>query len=160
MYFVTICTKGMVCYFGEVEDGKVNLSNEGQIVKIEIMRTEEIRENVKIDSFIVMPNHFHLIIMLEETDYVETPRRGVCTEEARRWKPNCLGSIVNQLKGACTRQIHQKFNSSFAWQPRFYDHIIRTEDDLLNLREYIQLNPENWLLESNNTPSLEVLQHA
>jgi hypothetical protein len=51
-------------------------------------------------------------------------------------------------------------NSSFAWQPRFYDHIIRTEDDILNLRKYIQLNPENWLLESNNTPSLEVSQHA
>jgi REP element-mobilizing transposase RayT len=160
MYFVTICTKGMKCSFGRVLDGKVILSEAGQIVKDEILKTEKIREKIRIDSYIVMPNHVHLIIIIDKVDSVETPRRGVSTEEFKRWKPNCLGSIINQFKGACTRQIRKKLDSSFAWQPRFYDHIIRTETDLQNLREYIHLNPSNWQKNITEIPPLEVRLHA
>ena len=121
------------------------LNETGNIVLEEIHRTEEIRENVTIDSWVVMPNHVHLILLIHSEDFVETPRRGVSTEEQQSWKSGCLGAIINQLKGACTRRIRSMINPDFAWQSRFYDHVIWTEQDLDDLRQYIQRNPENNL---------------
>jgi REP element-mobilizing transposase RayT len=143
-YFVTVCTLEHRCYFGEVKAGKMVLNDLGEILKEEIELTETIRKNVIVDSWVIMPNHVHLIVVITEEDHVATPRRGVATDDDRRWKPGCLGAIINHLKGACTRRIRSNLNPTFAWQPRFYDHIIRGEHDLDNLRLYIMLNPENW----------------
>jgi len=119
------------------------LNRLGEIVKEEICKTQIIRSNVILDSWVIMPNHLHLILCITSEDHVETPRRGVSTEDNRSWKPGCLGAIGNQFKGACTRRIRNDLNPAFAWQPRFYDHIIRTERDLDNLRWYILRNPKN-----------------
>jgi putative transposase len=91
-----------------------------------------------------MPNHLHLIICITPEDHVEKSRRGVSMEDNRSWKPGVLGAIVNQFKGACTRRIRNELNPAFAWQARFYDHIISTERDLDHLRWYISRNPKNW----------------
>ncbi len=144
-YFITICTKDRQPFFGEVVNGEMIQNELEEIAEEEIQKTETIRDNVAIDSWIVMPDHVHLIIMIEDEENVETPRRGVSTEPQKHWKPGCLGSIINQFKGACTRRIRVQYNPSFAWQSRYYDHIIRTETDLDNLREYIHLNPERML---------------
>lgn len=122
----------------------MHLNQLGEIVKEEIANTEKLRKNVIVDSWVVMPNHVHLIIFIVADDNVGTPRRGVPTEDNRCWKPGCLGEIINHLKGACTRRIRANLNPAFAWQPRFYDHILRGEHDLANLRSYISYNPENW----------------
>ena len=91
-----------------------------------------------------MPNHVHLIVIITESDDVETPRRGVSTETPNHWKPGALGVIINQLKGACARRIRSEIDPGFAWQARYYDHIIRTDDDLNHLRDDIHANPANW----------------
>lgn len=142
--FVTICTPSDRCYFSNVNDGGNRLNLVGEIVNEEINKTQTIRKNVIIDSWVIMPNHVHLIIIIKPEDHLETPRRGVCTEKDTNWKPGCLGAIVNHFKGARTRRIRTNLNPSFTWQPRFYDHIIRGDRDLDNLRMYISLNPENW----------------
>ena len=63
-YFVTICTGNRVCYFGDVADGKMKLSPIGEIVNDEWYKTEQVRQNVKLDEFVVMPNHLHGIIVI------------------------------------------------------------------------------------------------
>ena len=105
-----------------------------------------------------MPNHMHLIIALTEEESVATSRLGVATEDDRCWKPGCLGAIFNHLDGACTRRIRFDLDPSFAWQPRFFDHIIRDECDLDNLHLYSKLNPENWRKDEHDL--LEVGVHA
>ncbi len=67
MYFVTICTKNFINYFGEVSNGSVMLSPIGNIVNKEWRNTEQIRNNIQLDKFIIMPNHVHGIIRIVET---------------------------------------------------------------------------------------------
>jgi len=143
-YFVTICTKNRQCFFGRVKHGKMELNPLGDIAKEEILRTEKIRSNVIVDSWVVMPNHVHLVLIITSDQNVERPRRGVSTERINHWKPGSLGVIINHIKGACTRRIRATLDPIFSWQSRFYDHIIRTDHDLEILRLYIYLNPEYW----------------
>jgi len=67
-----------------------------------------------------------------------------------RLHPHSIGSIIGQFKMVCTKRIHTMGYPDFAWQPRFYDHIIRDEQSLYNIRKYIMNNPINWENDRNN----------
>jgi hypothetical protein len=71
-YFVTICTRGRECWLGNVVDGVMDLSSAGVIVAEEWQKTESIRENVALDEWVIMPNHIHGIIVINELPSVET----------------------------------------------------------------------------------------
>lgn len=183
-YFVTICTHNKRCFFGDVVDNAMYLSELGEVVANEWSKTPSIRQNVELDQWVVMPNHIHGIIIINSPDNtVETPRWGVSntahpitapssespvrnesrisgTETRHRrvsTKPRLtsgsLGAIVNQFKSVCTKQIRSS-NAEFDWQPRFYDHIIRSDKGLKEIREYIYNNPAKWELERNNPSNL------
>ena len=163
-YFVTICTKDKKCFFGEIENEKIILNEIGEIAHNEWGETEKIRSNIKLDEFIVMPNHIHGILIIAKkiaSPNEETPRRGVSTERnlnhKLEWKPNSLGSIINQFKSICTKQS-RLINPNFAWQSRFHDHIIRDENELNQIREYIINNPLKWELDRNNPKNLKNTQ--
>ena len=115
---------------------------------------------VRLDEFVIMPNHVHGIVAINKLTItesqkigdsvtpVETPNLGVSTIAANagiktHWKPGNIGVIVNQYKRICTIQS-RKNNAGFAWQPRFHDHIVRNNDELNRIREYITNNPANW----------------
>jgi len=166
-YFVTICTKDRICYFGKIVHSQVVLSDIGMIVFEEWKETEKKRHNIKLDSWIVMPNHIHGIIIITKkyNCCVETSHRDVSTCQnvsARRdvstekLKPNTLGSIIGQFKSVCTKKIRQIGNDKFAWQSRFYDHIIRNDQSLNNIRQYIQYNPMRWDMDRNNPDGLTI----
>ena len=145
IYFITICTYGMKCFFGKIEKGEMILSQEGKIVNDEWLRTAEVRKNVILDDYQVMPNHFHGIIGLEKKvqSKLETTHRVVSTKTYRTLKADSIGSIIGQFKSICTKEI-QNFNIDFRWQDRFHDRIIRDETELNNVREYIRYNPLKW----------------
>ena len=150
-HYVTICTKNFRNWFGEIKKGKIILNDLGKIVEEEWLKTMEIRTNVDLDYYVIMPNHFHGNIIIMD---VETSRRDVLKENetgqrpvSTQLKPNSLGSIIGQFKSICTKRIHKLGFSEFQWQPRFYDHIIRNEEDLSRIREYIQNNPLKWELD-------------
>ena len=142
-YFVTICTKGNVSCFGEIMDGKMQLSQAGKIVAEEWVRTGEVRSNVVLDRWIIMPNHMHAILSLKEFEASQNDEAA----DAFMLKANSLGSIINQFKGGCTKRIRKSGMSEFSWQPNYYDHIIRNERSLRKIREYIQENPMKWELD-------------
>jgi len=163
-YFVTICTKDREPFFGEVVEGEMRLSEIGEILAEEWQKTEQIREMVSLDEWVIMPNHLHGIIVIhdpvetprhvETPRGLETPRRGVSTT-GKHWKPNTLGAIINQIKSKCTKRIRAAGHPDFAWQARFYDHIIRDEGSLHRIRQYIQDNPLKWVLDENNPSNWE-----
>ena len=92
-----------------------------------------------------MPNHIHAIIVISEMSgaSVETSRRDVSTE-THYLQSGSLGAIINQYKSVCTKQIRTAGYTNFAWQTRYYDHIIQNEKELDNIRTYILGNPIKW----------------
>ncbi|MBE2217023.1 MAG: transposase [Ignavibacteria bacterium] len=166
LYYITICTHGMKKFFGEIVKGSVTLSDAGKIVEEEWLNNVVVRENVILDEYVVMPNHFHGIIALEKIsdqscpetnsgefetgrDHLETTQlhrqscRVVSTGASKTLKPNSIGSIIGQFKSKCTKRI-AVFKSSFRWQGRFHDRVIRSEKELDNIRAYIHYNPQKW----------------
>ena len=125
---------------------------------------------IELGNFVVMPNHVHGILIIDKNDnglvdsvdsVVETPNLGVSTEKpnantnadanktnrtanaSEKWKPNTIGSIVNQYKRICTINA-RKIHAGFEWQTRFYDHIIRDSAEFERIQNYIANNPLNW----------------
>ncbi len=157
-YFVTICTKGMQGWFGEIVDGTMQLSPVGDIVADEWKKTDQIRPDVSLDTWTVMPNHLHGIVVIHETSIVETHRDASLPppNEQNKFGPqrNNLASIIRGFKSASTKRIHMAGCTEFAWQPRYYDHIIRNERSFNKIREYIANNVLQWEFDRNQPSGL------
>ena len=165
-YFVTICTKDNKHHFGKIENHKMNLSNIGNIIQEEWLKTEEVRDFVDLDGYIIMPNHFHGIIIINPVETTGSvvlgndaenknilPKEKMLTQKMTQrvisttLQPNSLGSIIGQFKSVCTKRIRTKEKENFAWQSNYYDHIIRDQKDLDRIRKYIQQNILKWELD-------------
>jgi putative transposase len=153
VYFVTICTRKKISYFGDIIDNKMMLSDLGIMVKeywIEIPTHFPI---VSIDEFVIMPDHIHGIIMIKplmngnsDDLQMDMLKLGVSTGAKSRnpfWNSNSLGLIINQFKRICTIKS-KELGLDLVWQLRFYDHIIRSKIELENTRQYIWDNVNNW----------------
>ena len=137
-YFITINTKGRVQYLGKVKDGKMILSEAGLLVQElwhEIPRHYPIAE---LDEYAVMPDHIHGIIIISKPCEIMMPK--LCVETT---KTHHLGVIINQFKRTSTVKA-KKIGLELAWQPRYYDHIIRNRLDLYCTRQYIIDNPQKY----------------
>jgi REP element-mobilizing transposase RayT len=162
-YFVTICTHQRECLFGEIIKEKMVLNSLGLIVLEEWLKTHAIRHELELDAYIIMPNHLHGIIVIK--DEPETQKksmvgthgraslRGVTPQNASlRRQSRSLGAIIAGFKSAATKRINEERNMPRipVWQSRFYEHIIRNDKDLNNIREYIVNNPMQWHVDEEN----------
>ena len=134
----------MRCYFGDIKNGEMKLNKYGNYA---FKFFEDIPNHfkcVEIDYFVIMPNHVHGIVIIN--DSVETRDRVSLQNNEKFGNPlkNSLPLIINQYKGSITRNIHNSGFPSFHWQPRFYDHIIRNDVDLHRILSYIKNNPLKW----------------
>lgn len=151
-YFITICTKNKINYFGEIMNNKMQLSEIGKIIEQYWLKIPKHFQFVELGEYSIMPNHIHGILIINNfISHVETPNLGVSTIKIKqnKWKSGCLGLIINQYKRICTINIRKKYEN-FSWQSRFYDNIIRTEKSFYYIREYIRENPINWNKDKNN----------
>ncbi|MFZ2681758.1 MAG: transposase [Patescibacteria group bacterium] len=136
-YFVTICTKNRNHYFGDIvtmPDGiaGMELGLAGDIALREIMALKTRRPNINVDTFVVMPNHVHLLIQLGKQNN------------------SALGVIIGQLKAGITRWVTDAGMTDFAWQERFHEKILRYGLGVDEVRAYIRNNPKQWLKDRNN----------
>jgi len=148
---VTVCTNARKCLFGEISDNQMTLNGWGKIVRDEWLRTESVRPNVKLDSFIIMPNHLHGIIHLA---HVGATRRVAPTgkEKPDGPKAGSLGSILGQFKSVTIKRIKAENRNTgiSVWQRNYYERVIRDESELEKIREYIVYNPQKWLTDREN----------
>jgi putative transposase len=162
-YFVTLCTHQRECLFGEIENGVMGLNACGEIVVEEWLQTAVVRPYVELDEFVVMPNHFHGILVITQdggtrqvgATGVGTWRRHVPTGQPRSFGRPVAGSlstIVGAFKSIVTKRVNKLRDTPGAplWQGRFYDVIIRNNDMLNRIREYIQNNPARWGEDTEN----------
>ncbi len=107
-------------------------------------------KNVELDAFIVMPNHVHGIIILNGNDNQTVdnaqPPTTIGQQRFQNQGKNTLSSIIGSYKSAVTKHCN-RLGFNFAWQPRFYDHIIRDDASFQNISSYIQDNPLKWSMD-------------
>jgi REP element-mobilizing transposase RayT len=154
-YFVTTCTYNRKCLLGEVINGEMVLSEFSEVVEREWLRAAEIRPNVELDEFIIMPNHIHGIIVINESNVGATCRspEGEGTSPLRKGPRSAsIGAIIAGFKSAVTRRINDLRGTPYTpvWQRNYYEHVIRNENDLDEIRGYIINNPLKWDLDSEN----------
>ena len=145
-YFITICTHNRKCLLAEIIDHELRLNNWGRVVESEWRQTAILRPHVSLDVYVVMPNHFHAIFFLSQD---RATQRVAPTEEKPATGPKSasVGAIVGQFKSQVTKRIKALWGPAIEpiWQRNYYEHIIRDEDDLNRIREYIEYNPVRWL---------------
>ena len=152
-YFVTIVTKRRNHYFGRVAGDDVRLSAVGEIAAQCWAENPQHHAGIELDEWIIMPNHVHGIIVLVET--VQCTVSTVAKNQMAAISPTTgsLSVAVRSFKSAVTKFAHNA-GHEFAWQERFWDHIIRNEAELNRIRNYIRANPSKWENDQNNDDGL------
>ena len=138
-YFVTICTKNRINYFGNIVDGQMMLNTYGQIVEHQWVWLQKQYKYVQLDEYIIMPNHLHGIVII-----VGNGRDHSLQEKT---KIKSLSELIGAFKTTSSKLIHKTGLKYFQWQKSFYDHIIRNEHSLFRIQEYIRNNPAKWALD-------------
>jgi REP element-mobilizing transposase RayT len=151
-YSLTLVTHERQCLFGTVEDEEMYLSPYGEIVHEEWLRSAEIRPQIRLDEYVIMPNHIHAIVWIEDDLAEKSARSAALPRGSRERTPASVSSLMVGFKAATTRRIRESMGNPklSVWQPRFHDHVIRSEAVLNALREYIQANPRNWNRDTEN----------
>lgn len=169
-YFVTICTKNRLHYFGEVVDGTMQLTDVGKYASQCIMKISEIHPDAEMPLFVIMPNHIHMVIILDggagmsspvgpppnvELPHCDSPTNDNPTNdnptsngkdpEMQRRANRCgrLSHIIGQFKSAVTRFAREN-QIPFSWQPRYHDRIVRNRGEMNRIALYIEQNPMKW----------------
>ena len=221
-YFVTLCTKHREHFFGDVIDGRMQLSTIGHVAERCWREIPDHCKDAQIDEYVVMPNHVHGILVIDhrlddgeigdvadvgvgdvggvddafvgtfhgtslqnrpadgEDSLRDYPRpaggenspREISSKSHRKLLPphkpfslsqtmsaispkrGSLSTIIRSCKSSVTRWCRQNGYSHFAWQPRFYEHIIRADGSIDYIRRYIVNNPRNWQRDRNNVRKL------
>ena len=172
-YFVTVCTQGRACLFGEVVDGEMRLNGFGDIVREEWFKTADIRPYVALhpDEFVVMPNHIHGLWILDgpvgatsrivgatsqtvgaTSQTVGATSRSPLPSTPRGPTAHSVGAFIAGYKSAVTKRINvlRDTPNVAVWQRNYYEHIIHNEESLNRIREYIENNPMQWALDREN----------
>lgn len=132
-YFVTICAQQRACIFGEIINGNVLLTEAGALAQRVWTELPTHYPNVKLDEFVVMPNHMHGIVTLKNP-------------------ATSLSEIVRAFKTFSARHINilRGTQGMPVWQRNYFERVIRDENELLLVREYIRNNPMQWALDEEN----------
>jgi putative transposase len=130
-YFVTICTHMRLPILGQISQGSMLLNAAGEIAHSHWQQIPAHRSKIELDVFVVMPNHVHGLLWLDE---------GMETASAS------LSSIIGAYKAGVTREIRRitQDETAIIWQKSFHDHIVRTQNSLDRIRAYVVENPQRW----------------
>ncbi len=135
-YYVTICTHKRECIFGSIVGARrgspaMKLNSYGKIIQ-KIWQSIPQHHNIILDTHQIMPNHMHGIIIINHTG-------------EPRLAPT-LGAIIGYFKSECTKEIRRTIHDPIftLWQRNYYEHIIRDNQELTHIRQYISDNPKNW----------------
>jgi putative transposase len=137
-YFITICTKNMAHHFGRVENGRMHLNKLGQFASSFLSGINENKENAQLINHVVMPNHVHAIVLLNNK---------LSDTQTNSFGPLLSGSLsalINQYKGRVTKHAKMNHLPWNGWHPLFHDHIIRNWQSFEKINNYITSNPQNW----------------
>ena len=164
IYFITICTHQKQCLFGDINNGRMSLNQIGKIVVEEWLKSAQIRKEIELDEYVIMPNHLHGIVLihndlkigdrlcLRDRNIVDdkgaslAPLQNNVVDVSRQRKPRSLSSFVAGFKSSVTKRIKifcPQPNPPI-WQRNYHESIVGEEQQLARIRQYILNNPQKW----------------
>lgn len=185
-YFVTVCTQNRACLFGEVADGQMTMNDAGRMVERWFEQLPDKFPDIECDAFVCMPNHVHLVIAIHphaDNSVGADPCVGpadprVCPEGGDGSNKGAhagaplrnavsrdvgLSAVVQWFKTMTTNEYMRGVKSrgwpAFTdrlWQRNYYEHIVRSEESLTRIREYIRDNPAKWSLDRENPANVRL----
>ena len=133
------------CLLGDITNSEIKISPTGEIIRKEWYKIPNRFPNVQLDSFVIMPNHIHGIIIVGATLVVARDNAGDNNNRAGTSPAPTIGKIIGSFKSICVHEFKNNgLNIGKLWQRNYYEHVIRNEDELNKIREYIVLNPAMW----------------
>lgn len=137
-YFITVCVAHCECLLGKIKNGICGLSDIGAEAAVRLQNIPELYTDVILDEFIIMPNHLHALLIIDR--------------HSGPWQPNAFSKPIsesvsmhiNHFKGAVKKWCNNNGWPEFSWQSKFYDHVIRNEQEYWAIKNYIINNPCNW----------------
>ena len=138
-YFITVCTQNRRCLLSRIvgrglAPAEIQYTAYGQIAQEQLLMLEQRYPSLKIDQYVIMPNHIHAILLLEET-----------AGDSQR--PTIM-DVVCAYKSLTTRECKKVRPVDKLFQTSFYEHVIRGREDYDEIAEYIVNNPKQWELDS------------
>jgi len=154
-YYVTVCTQNRECLLGEIIDRKMVLNEIGEIVDDILNSLPNRYKQIKLDIYQIMPNHIHTIIQIvgahhDAPLHHDAPVYKRAIHESPLRKRSLLSQIIGYFKMNSAKLIHQINPNIPVWQRNYYEHIIRNENELNAIRQYIIDNLKNWEKDENN----------
>ncbi len=151
-YFVTLCAHRRECLFGRIDAGPMILCPFGQIIAEEWRRTPEVRKEIRLGSYQIMPNHLHAVVFIEGGDGTRATGRSplpapkesmVATKRPHGPGRRTLGALVGGFKASTTKRINaaRGLSNPPTWQRNYPEHVIRNESKLERIAQYIRENP-------------------
>jgi putative transposase len=161
-YFVTICARDRECLFGEITDSTMELNAFGNIVRDEWKRAFQIRHELQMDEYIIMPNHFHGIVIIVGARWPRPDLIVQLPDNGRDDPAPTIGKIIARFKYESTKRINNIRHTPGrpVWQRNYYDHIIRDKESFHKIRQYIRSNPAGWESDEENHGSRSLLHVA
>lgn len=134
-YFVTICVQDRKQILSSIVDGTVVLTPYGEIVRNELLDLEKRYLFLKIEKYVIMPNHIHVLLQFQHVENNDSA--------AASHRPT-LCDLMCEYKSLSTRKINKQYTYGKVFQTSFYEHVINNNEDWSNTWDYIDNNPLTW----------------
>ena len=134
-YFVTICTDKRKQILSSIIDDTVVLTTYGEIVRNELLNLEKRYSFLKIDKYVIMPNHIHVLLQFQHDENNDSA--------AASHRPT-LSDLICELKSKTVIKINKQYTYGKVFQTSFYEHVINNNEDWSNIWDYIDNNPRTW----------------
>ena len=156
-YFVTMVVQGRACLFGEIVDGNMCLNNTGLLVSDAWQWLGTQYPYVASDEFVVMPNHLHGIIMITDDTRRGGSRTAPTGADSPDGKRKPLGRLIGAFKTVSTKRVNSAHGLSGRplWQRNYFEHVVRSEESLTRIRQYIHDNPARWEFDRENPTAVQ-----
>jgi len=158
-YFVTLCTRERACLFGEILDGAMQVNDAGRMVERCWLNIPNHFPHVNLDAFVVMPNHAHGVVIIGDRpvgakNLSHLPKTNRPAQRPLGTLSKSIGSIIRGFKIGVTKWFRENRDTRAVWQRNYYEHVIRSEESLIRIRQYIQDNPARWAFDRENPAAI------
>jgi REP element-mobilizing transposase RayT len=153
-YFITVCAHNRFenrNIFGSIHNSEMMKNRWAAVVESCWCDLPNHYVHISLDEFIVMPDHFHGIVWINNIPVGNGHARSL------RRQNETLPNVVGSFKSAVSRNIHQNDFPDFQWQKSYYDHVIRNDESMQKIREYVQNNPRKWELDHDDNETNDIM---